>query len=396
MHAPLPRALPLLLAALTATGPLGIDMYLPAIPQMATDFASSEGAVMLSLMTFFLGLMAGQLVYGPLSDRYGRRPLVFIGMSVFVAGSIGCALAPSLSALHGWRLLQGLGGSIGMVIAFAIIKDLFNGPALGRMMSLVLAVLGLAPVLAPLLGNGLLAIDSWRLIFWALALWGVLVMLATAVILPESRSAQARAGFQLRRIPQTYLSILRDRRFIPYAATLVVAQAGFFAYIAGSSTVMIRHYGLSPTAFSLLFALNALGIVVAAIINPRLHAAWGVERTYRRANTAYALVMLLLLACFITSSNGLVVLCIGLFMAVGLLGLIMPTGSQLAMSQQGPVAGTASALMGSLQFGAGALVSAVTGVLIANSGLGLVAVMAVCASASAIMAWTLFPARSPA
>jgi len=391
MHAPLPRALPLLLAALTATGPLGIDMYLPAIPQMAAEFGTSEGAIMLSLMTFFLGLMAGQLVYGPLSDKYGRRPLIFVGMSVFVLGAVGCALAPSLPALHAWRLVQGLGGSIGMVIAFAIIKDLFNGAAMGKMMSLVLAVLGLAPVLAPLAGNGLLALDSWRLIFWALAAWGVLVMLATAVMLPESRSPQARAGYPLGRIAHTYLAILRDGRFIPYAATLVVAQAGFFAYIAGSSTVLIRHYGLTPTAFSLLFALNALGIVVAAILNPRLHAAWGVVRTYRRANTGYALVMLALLACFAAGITHLAVLCAGLFVAVALLGLIMPSGSQLALSEQGPVAGTASALMGAMQFGAGALVSALTALLIASSSAGLVQVMALCASVSALMAWTLLP-----
>lgn len=396
MHASRPRALPLLLAALTATGPLGIDMYLPAIPQMAADFGTHEGAIMFSLMTFFFGLMLGQLAYGPLSDKFGRRPLIFIGMSIFVLGSIGCAQAPSLPALHAWRLLQGLGGSIGMVIAFAVIKDLFNGPAMGKMMSLVLAVLGLAPVLAPLVGNGLMAIDSWRLIFWALAVWGVLLALAIAVLLPESRSPEARAGFSLARIPQTYLSILRDRRFIPFAATLVVAQAGFFAYIAGSSTVFIRHYGLSPTAFSILFAVNAIGIVVAAIVNPKLHAAWGVQRTYRRANTAYAVVMLATLALFAAGVSHIAVLCAGLFLSVAMLGLIMPTGSQLAMAQQGPVAGTASALMGSLQFGAGAIISAMAGVLVASNAIALVQIMALCATVSAVMAWTLFPSKTQA
>lgn len=386
-----PSSLPVLLAALCATGPLGIDMYLPSIPQMAADFGTGEGAVQLSLMTFFVGLMLGQLAYGPLSDKFGRKPMIHLGLAVFAIGSVGCALAGSIGQLHAMRLVQGLGGSIGMVIAFAIIKDCFSGVRMGQMMSLVLAVLGLCPVLAPMLGNGLQAVESWRLIFWALAGWGVLVALLAGVLLPETRKAEDRAGYRLGRVVQTYGRILLDRRFLPFALTLCVAQAGFFAYIAGSSSVFISHLGLSPTQFSLLFALNALGLVVAAIITPKVHARFGVQATYRGVNSAYAVIMGALLVALLCGVSSLWVLCGGLFAAVALLGVLMPTGSQLAMMQQGPVAGTASALMGSMQFGCGALVAALSGALAGFGASGLVAVMAGCALASALMCVLLFP-----
>jgi DHA1 family bicyclomycin/chloramphenicol resistance-like MFS transporter len=386
-------SLPLVLAALCATGPLGIDMYLPSIPDMATSFATSEGAIQLSLMTFFVGLMLGQLAYGPLSDKFGRKPMIYLGLAIFAIGSIGCALATSVNQLHALRLLQGLGGSIGMVIAFAIIKDSYSGPAMGKMMAMVLAVLGLCPVLAPIVGNGLQSLGSWRTIFWVLAAWGVAVAVIAAMLLPETRTRAARDQFQLGRTLQTYGRILVDRSFAPFTAALCIAQAGFFAYIAGSSTVFISHYQLSPLQFSLLFALNALGLVVAAIITPRLHATFGVLKTYRLVNCAYFVVLGILLVLMLTGLTHLAVLSAGLFVAVALLGVLMPSGSQLALMQQGQHAGTASALMGSLQFGSGAVITAISGALAHFGGLGLVAVMSACAAVSALLCLTVFPRR---
>jgi len=386
-----PRSMPLVLAALCATGPLGIDMYLPSIPDMAASFGTSAGAIQLSLMTFFLGLMLGQLAYGPLSDRFGRKPLIYIGLGIFSLGSVGCAMADTVAQLNWLRFLQGLGGSIGMVIAFAIIKDAFSCAAMGKLMSMVLAVLGLCPVLAPLAGNALQSLESWRVIFWALAAWGVLVAVVAAVLLPETRSPEARAGFTLGRTAHTYVQILSDKRFLPFALALCIAQAGFFAYIAGSSTVFIRHYQLSPLQFSLLFALNAAGLVVAAIVNPRLHARMGVLTTYRHVSFAYFAVLAALLLTMLAGITALPVLCAGLFITVALLGLLMPTGSQLALMQQGRHAGTAAALLGAMQFGAGALITAVSGTLAYLGGMGLVAVMASCAAISAAICLLLFP-----
>ncbi len=386
-------SMPLVLAALCAAGPLGIDMYLPSIPDMALSLGSSEGAVQLSLMTFFVGLMLGQLVYGPLSDKFGRKPLIYLGLTVFILGSIGCALAQNVIQLQWLRFLQGLGGSIGMVIAFAIVKDAFSGATMGKMLSLILAVLGLSPVVAPMIGNLLQGMGSWRTIFWALTVYGVVTVLAAAILLPETRSATDREGFALSRTLHNYSKILFDKRFIPFALALCIAQAGFFAYIAGSASVFISEYGLSPTQFSLLFGVNALGLLFAAIFNPRLHHRVGPLKAYRIMNTAYFIVLGLLMIYLMSGHSNLFVLSAGLFVTVSLLGFIMPTGSQLALMQQREYAGTASALLGSMQFGAGAMITGISGALVHMGGTGLILVMLVCAAVSALICLTVFPRK---
>ncbi|TCB57242.1 multidrug effflux MFS transporter [Acinetobacter terrestris] len=384
------RTTPLLIAALSTIGPLGIDMYLPSIPAMAASLNCTEGAIQLSLMTFFLGLMFGQLFYGPLSDKFGRKPMIYLGLSIFVLGSIGCVFAESVMQLHFLRLIQGLGGSIGMVITFAIIKDLYQGPMMGKMMSMVLAILGLSPVLAPLIGNGLQHLESWRAIFLFLAVYAAIVFIACANLLPETRSKEHSASFKLSKTFHHYFKIYFDRKFIVYALTLCIAQAGFFAYLAGSASVFITEYKLTATQFSVLFAINALGLVAAAIFNPRLHQKFGALKTYRLVNTAYFIVIGLLFSLLCMGYHNLYIVCAGLFIAVTLLGFIMPTGSQLALMHQHEHTGTASALLGSMQFGTGAIVSAITGALAAWGGLGLILVIFVCALVSALMCNTLF------
>lgn len=387
------RSTPLLLAALSAAGPLGIDMYLPSIPDMALSLDASEGAVQLSLMTFFVGLMLGQLVYGPLSDKFGRKPLISLGLAIFVFGSAGCALATTVEQLQWLRLLQGLGGSIGLVIAFAIVRDAYSGAQLGKMVSLILAVLGLSPVIAPILGNLLQSGSSWRTIFWALGVYGALVAVAVAWLLPETRSVARRTEFLLSRTLHTYYSILLDKSFLPYTLALCIAQAGFFAYIAGSASVFISEYGLSATQFSLLFGVNALGLAGAAILNPHLHHRVGVLNAFRLLNTGYFIVLAVLMAYLLSGYSNLIVLCAGLFVTVSLLGFIMPTGSQLALMRQGEYAGTASALMGSLQFGAGAIVTGICGALAYLGGAGLVMVMLICAAQATLICQTGLPRK---
>lgn len=373
------RAMPLLIALLATLGPIGIDMYLPSIPAMAEALSSSEGAVQLSLMTFFVGLMLGQLVYGPLSDKFGRKPLIYLGLSIFILGSIGCAFATSITQLQTIRFLQGLGGSIGMVIAFAMIKDQYQGPAMGKMMSMVLAILGLSPVVAPLIGDGLQALGSWRNIFIFLAVYGLIVLSAVARYLPETRDRQQREQFQLSQTFKLYGRIITDRKFIIYALSLCVAQAGFFAYIAGSASVFISEYQLSSTQFSLLFAFNAIGLIIAAILNPKIHEKFGILNAYKLMTSGLFVVIAVLFTCLTFGLNHLLILCTALFIAIALLGFIMPTGTQLALMFQHKNAGTASALLGALQFGFGAIVTAVTGAYSFAGGFGLVSIMATCA-----------------
>lgn len=395
MTASASRSTPLLIGALSTIGPLGIDMYLPSIPAMAQSLSTTEGAIQLSLMTYFVGLMLGQLFYGPLSDKFGRKPMISLGLLIFILGSIGCAFVENVLQLHIMRLVQGVGGSIGMVIAFAMIKDLYQGPMMGKMMSMVLAILGLSPVLAPLMGNGLQSLDSWRAIFIFLAIYSAIILIACSVLLPETRSKALGQNFKLEKTFQHYLNIYLDLKFIVYALTLCIAQAGFFAYLAGSASVFITEYQLSATQFSVLFAVNALGLVAAAIFNPKLHEKFGALNTYKIINTAYFIVIALLFVYLCLGFTNLYVLSFGLFIVVSLLGFIMPTGSQLALMRQHEHTGTASALLGSMQFGSGAIISAITGTLAEHGALGLILVIFICALISALLCHTVFEKEIP-
>jgi len=386
-------AMILVLGMLSATGPMAIDMYLPSIPTMAATFGATEGAVQWTLMTFFLGLMLGQLVYGPLSDKYGRKPLIYVGLGIFTLGSVGCALADSIIQLQWLRFLQGIGGSIGMVIAFAVIKDHFSGPAVGKMMSLVLAVLGITPVLAPLGGDLLQNIGSWRTIFWFMVGFGIVLILLVATLLPETRLPAARKAFELHRTLHNYGRIFIDKRFIPFTLALCSAQAGFFAYLAGSSSVFISEYGLTPTQFSLIFGVNAVGLMAAALINPILHRRVGPLATFRNILFVYLIMLAVLTVYLWLGGQSVFLWSAGLFVAVTSLGFLMPTGSQLALLRQGQHAGTASALMGSMQFGAGALISGLSGALAYMGGIGLTLIMLGCAATSTLICLVFFPKK---
>ena len=386
------RAMPLLIALLVTIGPLSIDMYLPSIPAMADALSTNEGSVQLSLMTFFIGLMLGQLLYGPFSDKFGRKPMIYLGLSIFIMGSIACAFSQNVSQLQWIRFVQGLGGSIGMVIAFAIIKDLYHGPMMGKMMSMVLAILGLSSVVAPLIGDGLQHLGSWRMIFYFLASYATLILILVIFFLPESSPKNSHDDFELKQTFKHYINIARDSKFNVFAMTLCIAQAGFFAYIAGSASVLITEYQLSSTQYGLLFSLNAIALIAAALLNPKLHEKFGPLKAYKIVNISFLIVMMSLFICLLIGLNHLVVLCLGLFITVGLLGFIMPTGSQLSLMHQRN-AGTASALLGSMQFAFGAIVSALTGIFASYAGLGLISIMLMCALISALMCIFLFPRK---
>jgi Bcr/CflA subfamily drug resistance transporter len=258
-----------LLGALTAFTPLSVDMYLPALPALGAEFGASAGHVQLSVASFFLGLAVGQAFYGPLSDRFGRTRPLYIGLSLFVLASIGCALAPSMDFLIAARFFQALGACAGQVIARAIVRDLFEPKEAVQVFSLLVLVMGVSPVLAPIAGSQMLGFFEWRAIFWVIAMIGVLGLAGTLIRLHETHLKE-RAPISLSSVLSVYGLLLRDRAFVGYVVTGGMAMAGMFAYIVGSPYVFIEYFRVTPGRFGFIFGINALGLVLAAQLNARL------------------------------------------------------------------------------------------------------------------------------
>lgn len=369
--------LTLILGALSAFSPMSIDMYLPSLPALQREFTASTAAVQMTLSAFFLGLALGQALYGPLADRHGRRPPLLAGIALYVAASAGCALASSVEALVALRFLQAMGGCAGVVIARAVVRDLFDPQAAARMLSLLMLVMGVAPILAPLAGGAILVWAGWRWIFAALALFGLACLMAAAAGLPETRPAHTvRAG--LRESLSIFAGLARDRRFLGPALTGGMAQAGMFAYISGSPFVFIQLYGVPEQHYGWLFGLNALGIIGGSQVNRWLlhrHPAGAILRT---ANGVTAACGLALLAAAWSGAGGLAVLLVPLFGFVASLGFTYANAAALAMAPFPDRAGSASALLGTVQFGIAAVAGSAVGHLHDGTALPMAAVIAAC------------------
>jgi DHA1 family bicyclomycin/chloramphenicol resistance-like MFS transporter len=367
-----------LLGCITAFGPLSIDMYLPGMPAIARDLASSEGAVKLTLASYFAGITIAQLVYGPIVDRWGRRRALLGGMAIYVAASLGCALAPSAPALIGLRFAQALGGAAGMVVPRAVVRDLWSGRDAARVLSLLMLVMGAAPVLAPSLGSLLVEVSGWRAVFAALAGLGAVALVAAARGLPETGTAVVASGHLAAR----YWALLRHRGFLGYAMTGGLGGAALFAYIAGSPFVLMELCGLSSRAFAIVFGVNAVGYIGGAQINRRLLARHTpralLERILPVSLAAGALTVALA-----ALGPPLVPLLATLFVFVASLGFIGPNATALALEDQAARAGLASAMLGTLMFAASAVVAAAVGV--AGEGSALPMAIAMTASAAAAL-----------
>jgi len=339
----------LILGALSAFGPLAIDMYLPSFPALARQFASDVERVQLSLAAYFIGLAIGQLVYGPLADRFGRRKPLLAGVLLFSLASLLCALAPSLEWLIAGRFVQALGGCAGMVVSRAVVRDLCDPIHSARVFSQLMLVMGLAPILAPLAGGLLLKTLGWPAIFVVLALFGLLCLLAVSLWLPETLARHAPAA-PLRGALGQYGRLLADRVYLGYALTGGFAIAGMFAYIAGSPFIFIELYGVPAEHFGWLFGSNALGFILVAQLNAWLVARQGPVYWLHRAVWVYLLSALALLLVAWAQPTTLWPLLLPLFGCIACLGILLPNASASAMAGQGQRAGSASALLGSLQF----------------------------------------------
>jgi DHA1 family bicyclomycin/chloramphenicol resistance-like MFS transporter len=349
------------LGLLSTFGPLSLDLYLPALPQLADDLGASVSLAQLSITACLVGLAVGQLVAGPLSDRLGRRRPLIVGLVAFLLASVACALAPSAAVLVLLRLVQGLAGAAGIVISRAIARDLYSGRALMIFFSRLLLVAGLAPVIAPVLGGQLTRIMTWRGIFGVLAGFGAVLLLAGLFGLKETLPPERRIVGHFRRTVQGYNTLLHDRFFVGCALSSGLAGASMFAYIAGSTFVLQRIYGMSPQGFSLVFGCISLGLVAAAQGGARLALVWPLSRVLGFGLTINLLGATALLITVI-SGLPLEALIGALVIMVCAVGLIFPTANALAMADYPDLAGTASSLQGLSQFVFGAVAAPLVGI----------------------------------
>jgi len=367
----------LILSALVAFAPMSIDMYLPALPALERYFSTDTASVQHTLASFFAGLAIGQLLYGPIADKYGRKPPLYFGLTLYVIASAACALAPGIGSLIVLRFLQAVSGCAGMVVARAMVRDLYDRQESARVFSILLMVMGIAPIVAPLAGGYLLTWFGWRSIFWVLALFGVACLVAVKWRLPET-IPQDQPRIPLSKALGNYAALLADRRYLGYALSGGFGQAGMFAYISGSPFVFIDLYGVPAHYYGWLFGLNATGIVAFTQANRRLLLKYDSDRVLDFGNLAGFLICILLLAAAVSNLAGLIGILVPLFFVVSLRGLTFPNASAGAMAPFPEKAGSASALLGSVQFAISAVASAAVGVFHDGTAVPMAAVIGTC------------------
>ncbi|MEG8275824.1 multidrug effflux MFS transporter [Streptomyces sp. AHA2] len=378
-----------LLGSLTAVPPLAMDMYLPSLPEVTRSLHAPAATVQLTLTACLAGMALGQLVVGPMSDRWGRRRPLLAGLAVFVVATVLCALAPSVETLVAFRLAQGLAGAAAIVIARAVVRDLYDGMAMARFFSTLMLISGVAPVIAPLIGGQILRVTDWRGVFVVLTVIGVLIGVLVWTRLPETLEPAQRHSGGVGEALGAMRGLLADRAFTGYMLTGGFAFAALFAYISASPFVVQEIYGASPQMFSLLFGVNSVGLVVVGQINGKvlvgrvsLDRVLGIGLTI--VITAAGALLLMSLGVF--GEVGLAPVAVALFVLMSAMGITMPNTQALALMRTKHAAGSASALLGTTSFLVGAIASPLVGV----AGEDTAVPMAVVQLAAALVALACF------
>ncbi|WP_158813520.1 multidrug effflux MFS transporter [Methylocapsa sp. S129] len=369
----------IVLGLLSAVGPFAIDMYLPALPTIATNLNASTASTQMTLMAFFAAFGICQIVYGPVSDMVGRKPPLYFGLAVFLLGSIGCAAAPNIGWLIAFRALQGIGASAVMVIPRAIIRDLHTGVEATRLMALVMLVFSVSPILAPLFGSALIVPFGWRAVFIAVTCVSALTIFLVATFLPETRPPEERVRVSFVGVLESFGQLLRHGRFIGLTLIGGLGMASFFSFLASSSFIYIDHFGLTPTQYSLAFSVNAIGFIGSSQFAAALGQRFGMARVVMAAVSFYALFALILFAATVAGFDSLALLMGLLFVTFAGLGLVIPSTMVLALEEHGPIAGMASALGGALQMVTGGVVIVIVSLFFDETARPMVSAIAVCA-----------------
>jgi DHA1 family bicyclomycin/chloramphenicol resistance-like MFS transporter len=353
----------LTLGAFIALGPLTIDMYLPALPTITDDLATTSATVQLTLTGTLVGLALGQLVLGPLSDALGRRRPLLAGTALHVVASLLVLIAPNIAVLGVLRVLQGVGTAAGAVIALAVVRDLYNGRAAATMLSRLFLVLGVAPVLAPTIGGEILRFTSWRGVFALLAAYGLLMLAVGWATLQETLPPERRQSAGIRGTLRGYRELLADRAYVGLVIVAGLTMAGLFSYVSGSAFVYQEEFGLDEQQFGMLFGAGAFWLIAATQLNPLLLRRWSPAQILIAGTVGGAVAGAVLVALAGTGTGGLWAVAGTLWAVLFACGLALPNAPALALSRHGEAAGTAAALLGAIQFGVGALVSPVVGLL---------------------------------
>ncbi|MFJ3660698.1 multidrug effflux MFS transporter [Streptomyces sp. NPDC090119] len=378
-----------LLGALTATTPLAMDMYLPSLPEVTRTLHAPAATVQLTLTACLAGMALGQLVVGPMSDRWGRRRPLLTGLAVYLVATALCALAPTVETLVAFRLAQGLAGAAGIVIARAVVRDLYDGVAMARFFSTLMLISGVAPIVAPLIGGQILRVTDWRGVFVVLTGIGAVLTALVWLRLPETLPPAERHRGGVKESLRTMRGLLADLPFTGFLLTGGFAFAALFAYVSASPFVVQEVYGASPQTFSLLFGLNSVGLVIAGQINGKLLV--GRVRLDRVLGCGLAVIVLaatalLLMATGVFGEVGLAPVAAALFVLMSAMGFTMPNTQALALLRTRHAAGSASALLGTTSF----LIGAVASPLVGIAGEGTAVPMAVVQLAAALVAGACF------
>lgn len=376
----------LILGLLSSVGPFTIDMYLPAMPTIAADLNASVAGVQGTITAFFVAFGIAQLVYGPWADQAGRKRPLYAGLAIFVLATVGCMLATSIGALTLWRFFQGLGAAVVMVIPRAIIRDMHTGHTATRLMAFTMLVISVSPMLAPLAGSGVIAVASWRAIFAVLLVAAAASLAMTTYLLPETLPPDQRVRVNVRSLAAGARVLAGDRTFMGLTMLGAFGMASFFVFITSASFVYTGQFGLTPTGFSLAFAVNAIGFFASSQMAASLGLRFGARRVILWATVFFAFCAIATFALAAAGFGTLGIVMAGLFLGNAGLGLVIPTTMVMALDAHGDIAGLASSLGGTIQMLTGGAVVALAGPYFDGTAGPMMGVIAICAILALAMA----------